>query len=114
VSPLRLRQRVVRVRRIALALFVVAAVSSVVVLHHAMPVMAAGDHHDMGATTTMEICVAVLTAVGAAALSLAATALRGRTLRAVPRLAPRGVAPVAAPPLPRARAGPIFLCVIRR
>ena len=97
-----------------LAVFVVTAVSSIVVLHHAMPVMAAGDHHDMGATTTMEICVAVLTAVGAAALSLAVTVLRGGVLRAVPRLAPLGIAPVASPPLPRARAGPIFLCVIRR
>lgn len=79
-----------------------------------MPVMAAGSHHAVGATTAVDVCAAVLGVVGGLALAIASGVLRAPALRAQPRLAPAGIATTVASTLPRARAGPIFLCVIRR
>ena len=88
--------------------------AGILAVHHAGP-MAMGGHDDMGMTTVMQVCLAVVTAVGAAVVAVALGIRRlGRrqTTSSVPRT--HVAVRLPCPPTPRARAGPTFLCVFRR
>lgn len=83
-----------------------------VALHHGAPAMG-GEHHAMGSGDVAELCLAVFSAVGAAVMAVAVAFVGLRPWRAPLRLEPRSLV-VAREPVPRARAGPAFLCVLRR
>jgi hypothetical protein len=89
------------------------AVVGAVALHHGLP-MTGGDHHgmDMGAVT--ELCLGVFTAVGAAVVAVALGVVDLGRRRSPAMLQTAIAQPVAPRALPRARAGPAFLCVSRR
>lgn len=115
VGPMRLRTLIRRQRRCGAALFAVLAVSGAIAAHHAMPTMSASMHHGDGMTASaVELCLGVLTAVGAIAAAVAIGVFMLRRLRGVlVVLAPALSVFVSPLPVPRARAGPSFLCVMR-
>lgn len=105
-----------RWRHHAALLALLCALVAIVGLHHAAP--AIGDaHHDTDMGAVAELCLAVLTTVGAAvgAAGLALIAL-GRWSPAV-LLGPSRLPATARPAQPPTRAGPavlVLLCVSRR
>jgi hypothetical protein len=115
VSPLAIRRLTCRLRRHAAALLVVLALGGLVAVHHSAIAM---DHmHHDGMAAVIELCVGVVTALGA---GVAAIAVRRRSPRGWPRpkqLATVGVLNVATRTTPDPRAGPAslpLLCAWRR
>jgi hypothetical protein len=121
VGLLRIRSLLLllRRRRRGAALAAVALVAAAIAVHHLAPALAAGTggHHDGHGDAVAELCLGVLTAVGAAiAVGGALLHAAGRRLgRWRDRLLPLAGIDRAAPPprTARARAGPFFLCVMR-
>jgi len=112
VTPLAVQQQLRRLRRSAAVVVVLLALGGAVAAHHAVPVVA--DGHGMDAATVTEVCLAVLTAVGASVTGLA-IGTAGLTRRRAPTpLLPTAADVARRPPQPKARAGPILLCVLRR
>lgn len=74
-----------------------------------------GGHHEMEMSPVAELCLGVLTAVGAALATAALVLLAPRRRLAPLVLAATGVVEQSAPSPrpPRARAGTAFLCVMR-
>ncbi len=90
-----------------MAVPVVLALSAAVALHHdGMAMGGMAGHHDM--SVAMEICLGVMTVVAAVAFGV----LSLGHLRPRWTLIARGRIVRARPPLPRARAGPLLLCLI--
>ena len=87
------------------------ALASAIAVHHSG--MATGAAHgDHGMSAAMEMCLAVMTAIGTAVAAVALGVLaRARWLPVRIRM-PAGVGFLARPPLPRARAGPPLLCLL--
>jgi len=114
MSALALRHRTRRLRPHAAGELIVLALGAIIAAHHSE--MAAGDMHHTGMGTALELCLGVVTAVGAgvAALALALRSLGWRTLR---RLLAPDVRLVPPRLTPEPRAGPPaqpLLCVWRR
>lgn len=78
-------------------------------LHHSgMAIGGMDDDHGMSAA--IEMCLGMMTAVGAAVVAFALGVLALGRWRPTPTLTPVGLR--ARPPVPRARAGPVLLCLL--
>ncbi|WP_320670891.1 hypothetical protein [Patulibacter defluvii] len=117
MSPLSIRRRLRRGRRLLALVLVVLGLGGAVAVHHGMPMAGDGHGHQMAMT-----CLAVLQ-VGAALTIVAAALHRAARRRRWPWsrwIGPLVATPLPAPPPPRARAGPppeprfLRLAVIRR
>lgn len=119
VSLVRIPSLIRRRRRRGLALLAALAVAATFSLHHLGPAVGAGamgaGHHDLDLGSVAELCLGVLTVVGAA-LATATLVARAPGPRHPPLvLAATGIAepPAPSPRPPRARSGIAFLCVMR-
>jgi hypothetical protein len=111
VSAIRLRRQLVRCRRSLTVMAAVLALATAIALHHSGIAMG-GMHADHGMTAAIEMCLGVMSAIGAAVLAVAIGVLALGRWRPAPVLTPVGLALQAHPPLPRARAGPPLLCLL--
>ena len=111
MGPLRVRHEIRRKRRYGAAIVVVLAVSAAIAAHHALP--SAGSMHHDGGVPAVELCLGVLTVVGAAVAAVALALVAPRRLRGRLVLRRPPVVVLTPLPLPQARAGPAFLCVMR-
>lgn len=115
MSALSIRRRLRRHRRRLTVVAVVLTIAGLISVHHGgLPVDA---HHGIGMNAVAELCLGVLTAVGAALAAVGSAILALGPRR--PALATSGCAAQPAPPVPQARArhGPellSLLCVSRR
>jgi hypothetical protein len=87
------------------------ALGGVVSLHHSGPAMGAVDH---GTGNGMEVCLAIVVAVGTAIAVTAAGLLPWRPPRRTSGLSFVWSSVPLRPPLARTRAGPVVLQVLRR
>jgi len=111
VSAILIRRQIIRRRRHLTAVVAVLALGAAVATHHdAMAIGGMPDHHGM--TVAMEICLGVMTAVGAGVAAVACGVLSVGRLRPTGLLIVGGPVIQARPPLPRARAGPPLLCLL--
>jgi len=102
-----LRRELIRRRRHLTVVAAVLLLGAAVVLHHGG--MAMGDAHDhQGMSAGIELCVALVTAVGMAIVVGLLVLPPWRPAS----LTPAGLVLQARPPVPRARPGPPLLCLL--
>ena len=116
MSPIALRARLRRWRHHAALAALFVALVAVIGLHHGAPAIGAA-HHDSEMVAVAEMCLGVLTAVGAAVVVVGLALIAfGRWRPAILHHA-HGVLATVRLPLPRVRGGPtllVLLCVSRR
>ena len=91
----------------------VVALACAITAHHSGMALS-GKHHGMDGGSVVELCLGVFTAVGAAVAAIALGSIALAARRVAVRLRPAVAVLPGPPPLPRARADPLVLCVIRR
>jgi len=115
VGPLTIRRHLQRHRRRIAMVAAVVVCASAVAAHHGA--MAMGDaHHDMGASAAVEMCLAVVTAIGTAVIATMLGVIALGRWRPPLDLTPT-VGRATSSPTSRSRAGPSvlrLLCVSRR
>lgn len=115
MSALDIRRQVRRQRRRLTVVATVLAFAGLITVHHAGLPM--DPHHGMAASSVIEMCLAVFTAVGAAVAAAGFAALAPGGWRRVPAMPRAAALPARRVPLARARHGPgllSLLCVSRR
>jgi apolipoprotein N-acyltransferase len=110
VSALTIRRQLRRQQRRTVMIFAVLAVAFVIVAHHSSVGM--DMHQDAGMSTVAQMCLGVLTAVGAALVAVGLTVLALGRWR--PTLILRAAGAMRAPvvPVARARHGPAAVAVL--
>jgi hypothetical protein len=111
MGPIRIRRMLRGSRRRLAVIAALIALGSIVSMHHAGPTMGGMDQ---GVGAEMVVCLAVVTAVGAAVVAVAMGVLRWRPPRTNVALGLIASSIPAAPPPWWARAGPVSLQVLRR
>jgi hypothetical protein len=111
MGPIRIRRMLRRSRRRLAVTAALVALGSMVSVHHMGPAMGSMDH---GIGAEIVVCLAVVTAVGAAVVAIAVGVFPWRPPRISAVRALIAPSIPAAPPPWRARAGPVALQVLRR
>lgn len=111
MRPIAIRRACQRHRRHAAVLAVVTVCAAAIAVHH-MGVTSTDAHHDMGLHDTVELCLAAMTAVGAAVIAVALALIALGRWRPPLRVVAAAPSPIACGPHPSARAGPALLLLL--